>query len=114
MQISAESIVLNPNGLIACVAGAKRGGRGGGRKAPLPFSLFPYPLPLSTPATPANGLNKLLSCISNFPSTLLANRTMTFLMASHGAYSNLGTQLGHTEQEILDWLAVEVNQQPFS
>ena len=39
---------------------------------------------------------------------------MTFLMASHGAYSNLGTQLGHSEQEILDWLAVEVNQQPFS
>ena len=53
----------------ACVAGAKRGGRGGGRKArkrgkgregpfpslpyPLPFSLFPYRLPLSTPATQA-------------------------------------------------------------
>ena len=35
-------------------------------------------------------------------------------MASHGAYSNLGTQLGHPEQEILDWLAGEVNQQPFS
>ena len=37
---------------LAYVAGAKRGGRGGGRKAPpLPFSLlFPYPLPLSTPA----------------------------------------------------------------
>ena len=53
---------------LACVAGAKRGGGGGGggRKAqilskypfsPLPplfFSLFPYPLPLSTPATQAN------------------------------------------------------------
>ena len=41
-----------PTPLLACVAGAKRGGRGGGRKArktPLPFSLFPYPLPLSTP-----------------------------------------------------------------
>ena len=35
-------------------------------------------------------------------------------MASHGAYSNLGTQLGDLEQEILDWLAGEVNQQPFS
>ena len=35
-------------------------------------------------------------------------------MASHGVYSNLGTQLGHPEQEILDWLAVEVNQQLFS
>ena len=34
---------------VACVAGAKRGGRGGGGKA-----LFPYPLPLSTPATQAN------------------------------------------------------------
>ena len=92
------------------MAGAKRGGR----KALLPFSLFPYPLPLSTPATQANGLNKLLSCVSNFRSTLLANRTMTFLMASHGVHSNLSTQLGHPEQEILDWLAVEVNQQPFS
>ena len=40
--------------LLACVTGAKRGGRGGGRKAPpLPFSLFPYPLFLSTPATQA-------------------------------------------------------------
>ena len=49
---------------IACVAGAKRGGKGGARKAPLsplppspfpffPFSLFPYPLPVSTPATQA-------------------------------------------------------------
>ena len=35
-------------------------------------------------------------------------------MASHGAYSNLSTQLGHPEQEILDWLAGEVNQQLFS
>ena len=35
-------------------------------------------------------------------------------MASHGAYSNLGTQLGDLEQEILDWLAGEVNQQPLS
>ena len=35
-------------------------------------------------------------------------------MASHGAYSNLGTQLGRPEQEILDWFAGEVNQQPFS
>ena len=50
-------------GKIACVAGAKRGGRGGGRKArkrvslpyPLPFSRFPSPLPLSTPATQARG-----------------------------------------------------------
>jgi len=51
---------------LACVAGAKRGGRGGGRKArkrwnvrslplpPLPPSLFPCPLPLSTPATQAS------------------------------------------------------------
>ena len=39
---------------------------------------------------------------------------MTFLMASHGAYSNLSTQLRHPEQEILDWLAGEVNQQLFS
>ena len=39
---------------------------------------------------------------------------MTFVMASHGAYSKLGTQLGDLEQEILDWLAGEVNQQPFS
>ena len=34
---------------------------------------------------------------------------MKFLMASHGAFSNLGTQLGHPEQEILDWFAGEVN-----
>ena len=54
------------------MAGAKRGGRGGEKSAKeekgkgasplpsplpptaLPFSLFPYPLPLSTPATQAN------------------------------------------------------------
>ena len=56
----------------ASVAGAKRGGRGGGRKArrrgkgrePFPslpyppfFSLFPYHLPLSTPATQASPLS---------------------------------------------------------
>ena len=35
-------------------------------------------------------------------------------MASHGAYSNLGTQLGDLEQEILDWHGGEVIQQPFS
>ena len=51
---------------LACVAGAKRAGGGGGRKAqilskypfsPLPpsfFPFFPYPLPFSTPATQAN------------------------------------------------------------
>ena len=39
---------------------------------------------------------------------------MIFLMASHGAYSNFGTQLGDPEQEILDWHAGEVIQQPFS
>ena len=50
---------------LACVAGAKRGGGEGGRNAqilskypfsPYPplFSLFPYPLPVSTPATQAN------------------------------------------------------------
>ena len=52
----------------ACVAGAKRGGGGGGGggiekgkrersplspQSPSPFSLPPYPLPLSTPATQA-------------------------------------------------------------
>ena len=40
------------------MAGAKRGGRGGGRKAPppfFPFSFFPYLLPVSTPATQARG-----------------------------------------------------------
>ena len=53
-------------GNVACVAGVKRGGGGGGgiekRKrersplspqSPSPFSLSPYPLPLSTPATQA-------------------------------------------------------------
>ena len=50
--------------ILACVAGAKRGGRGegekhergkreGGAPYPPPFSLFPYPLPLSTSATQA-------------------------------------------------------------
>ena len=54
---------------VACVAGAKRGGGGGGRKCesrengrepyplspiPLPFSLNPYPLPLSMPAMQAS------------------------------------------------------------
>ena len=41
---------------LACVAGAKRGGRGGkGEKHERGEreSLFPYPLPLSTPATQA-------------------------------------------------------------
>ena len=40
--------------IVACVAGAKRGRRGGGRKA-LPSLPYPppYPLPLSTPATQA-------------------------------------------------------------
>ena len=54
---------------VACVAGAKRGGRGGGRKAPyptlLPFFLFPYPLPLSKPATQATingGKKHVLAC----------------------------------------------------
>ena len=50
--------------IVACVAGAKRGGGGGGgiekgkkERSPLslqssyPFSLPPYPLPLSKPAT---------------------------------------------------------------
>ena len=44
--------------ILACVAGAKRGGRGGGRKA-LPFSLFPYPLPLSTSATLASPIQTM-------------------------------------------------------
>ena len=48
------------------MAGAKRGGGGGGgggrrkvRKIPLPFSLPPYPLPLSTPATQAKKENEV-------------------------------------------------------
>ena len=63
-------------GILAYVAGAKRGGRGGGRKArkrgkgreplplsplPPPFSLFPYPLRLSTPATQAREYSCLTS-----------------------------------------------------
>lgn len=32
--------------------------------------------------------------VSNYPSTWLANQTMAFLTANHGAYSNLHTQLG--------------------
>ena len=40
--------------LHSCVAGAKRGGGGGLEKRDtLPFSLPPYPLPPSTPATQA-------------------------------------------------------------
>ena len=35
---------------LACVAGAKRGGRGGREgENPPPFALPPFPLPLSTP-----------------------------------------------------------------
>ena len=41
-------LIIGAGLVLACVAGAKRGG--GGRKA---RSLFPYPLPLSTPATQA-------------------------------------------------------------
>ena len=46
---------------IAFVAGAKRGGIGGGKKrtTPLPFPLSPYPLPLSTPATQARTKRKM-------------------------------------------------------
>ena len=47
---------------MACVAGAKRGGGGGRRKVrkiPLPFSLPPYPLPLSTPASQAKKENEV-------------------------------------------------------
>ena len=46
---------------VACVAGTKRGGVGDrergkreGVPSPSPFSLPPYPLPLSTPATQAS------------------------------------------------------------
>ena len=55
ITVSKSCQLLDVQKALACVAGAKRGGRGGGRKAPspLPFSLFPYPLPLSTPATQA-------------------------------------------------------------
>ena len=50
-MLAWSSLILIDICILACVAGAKRGGRGGGRKAPP--SLFPYPLPLSTPATQA-------------------------------------------------------------
>ena len=35
-------------------------------------------------------------------------------MASHGGYANLGTLLADPEKEILNLLAGEVNQHPFS
>ena len=53
---------LNHEGVgggVTCVAGAKREGGGGREKPSLPnpplFSLPPYPLPVSTPATQARG-----------------------------------------------------------
>ena len=61
MAVAKEEEKLNvtTRGGVACVAGAKRGGEGGREKPSLPnpplFSLPPYPLPLSTPATQARG-----------------------------------------------------------
>ena len=45
--VSEDEKILKNLYCIACMAGAKRGGRGGGRKAsPLPPSLFPFfPIP---------------------------------------------------------------------
>ena len=68
--------------LIACVAGAKRGGggrkernRGKGRELPLspqPPSLFPFlhGLPLSTPATQASHLKNQTSQVSEIKSAI--------------------------------------------
>ena len=51
---------------VACVARAKRRWRGEGEKGeiPLPFSLPPYPLPFSTPATQATSIGDRASVSS--------------------------------------------------
>ena len=45
----------------------------------------------------ANGImsTNYRKCVSNFPSTWLANWQWQFLLANHGTYSNPGTQAGY-------------------